>query len=149
MCIRDSFPVWLGLVDLEKAFDSVDRTLLLFKIKEMGIVGDIYRAISAMYKCPRARVFLNEYSTNWFNCPSGVKQGDNVSPTLFSIFINDLVVGINELGLGVKIDGSFEANETVPDSSFILSCLLYADDLVFLAENEVNLQNMIEMIKKL
>ena len=132
---------YLAFVDFKKAFDSVDRFLLLYKLKEIGIVGKMYNAIAAMYKCPRARVFLSsDHSTDWFDCPSGVKQGDNVSPTLFSIFINDLVKGINELGLGVKIDNRVEVDGTIIDNSIILSCLLYADDLVFLSETEENLQ---------
>ena len=102
-----------------------------------------------MYKCPRARVFLSsDHSTDWFDCPSGVKQGDNVSPTLFSIFINDLVKGINELGVGVKIDNRVEVDGTIIDNSIILSCLLYADDLVFLSETEENLQKMLDFLYK-
>ena len=54
------------------------------------MVGKFYKAIDAIYKSPSARVLLNEYSTDYFDCPLGVKQGDTISPTLFSIFVNDL-----------------------------------------------------------
>ena len=131
------YDTFISFVDFKKAFDSVDRTILLFKIQQMGIVGDMYRAISAMYKCPQSRVFLNEHCTDWFPCPSGVKQGDTISPTLFSIFINDLVVEIKTLGLGVKL-----SNDLVVD------CLLYADDVVFLAPSEENLQQMLNFLHK-
>jgi hypothetical protein len=40
---------------------------------------------------------------NLFSCKTGVKQRDNLSPTLFSIFANDLVHEINSLDLGVNI----------------------------------------------
>ncbi len=37
--------------------------------------------------------------TDWFHCTSGVRQGDVLS----SIFINDLVLEIQDLGLGIPV----------------------------------------------
>ncbi|CAC5371409.1 Ryncolin-2,Fibrinogen C domain-containing protein 1-A,Ryncolin-1,Ryncolin-3,Fibrinogen C domain-containing protein 1-B,Fibrinogen C domain-containing protein 1 [Mytilus coruscus] len=44
---------------------------------------------------------MNDTLTDWFSCNSGVRQGDNLSPTLFSIFINDLVQEVKDLNFGV------------------------------------------------
>ena len=52
----------------------------------------------------------------------GVRQGDKLSPSLFGLYINSLAVQINRLGKGVNIGQDK------------LSVLLYADDMVFLAE---------------
>lgn len=43
---------------------------------------------------PLACVKINEFCTDWFPTPLGVKQGDNLSPTLFAVFINDLACTI-------------------------------------------------------
>ncbi len=61
---------------------------------------------------------VNNMLTDWFQTYSGVIQGDIFSPTLFNIFINDLVDDVNSLNLGVTIDGHR------------ISILLYADDIV-------------------
>ena len=103
----------------------MDQGLLLYKLQKVGIVGRMYSAISAMYKCPRARVILNNISTNWFSCSSGVKQGDTISPTLFSVFVNDLIEELNSSGSGISLEENFS-----------LACLAYADDIVLLAPNE-------------
>ena len=66
---------FLAFVDYKKAFDSVDRSLLLYKLLEIGINGNFFNAISAMFSNPRARVILNDFSTSYFDCPIGVKQG--------------------------------------------------------------------------
>ena len=95
----------------------------------------MYRAISAMYKSPRARVILNEFSTEYFDCPLGVKQGDTISPTLFSIFINDLAAEIKASNLGITLDNNLS-----------LSILLYADDIILLAESEQKLQGMLDIV---
>jgi hypothetical protein len=53
--------------------------------------------------------------------------GHRTNPTLFSIFIDDPVDEINELGLGVNIRDSK------------LSILLYADDIVLVALSEASI----------
>ena len=82
---KDTF---LCFIDYKKAFDSVDRNLLLYKLSNIGVHGNMYKAISSLYSNPRSRVILNDYETEYFDCPIGVKQGDCLSPTLFAIFIN-------------------------------------------------------------
>ena len=48
-------------------------------------------------------VCVNDLCTNWFQCSNGVRQGDNLSPTLFSLFINDLATEISQLNTGINI----------------------------------------------
>ena len=43
-----------------------------------------------MYKNIKSQVTTKEGSSNFFNCGVGVRQGENLSPFLFSIFLNDL-----------------------------------------------------------
>ena len=74
----------------------MDRNLLLFKLSNIGINGNMYNAISSLNSNPRSRVVFNDHKTDYFDCPIGVKQGDCLSPTLFAIFINDLASEIKE-----------------------------------------------------
>ena len=131
-CGKDTF---LAFIDFKKAFDSVNRDMLLFKLAKVGVCGKMYNAISSMYSNPQSRVILNEYQTEYFHCPIGVKQGDCLSPTLFAIFINDLANKIKATDLGIKLELGKNINELT-----ILNILLYADDIVCLAEKEEDLQ---------
>ena len=63
-----------------------------------------------------------------------VKQGDVLSPSLFSIYLNDLAVEVKSLNCGVDID---RCN---------VSILLYADDIVLLSPDEPSLQQMLDVI---
>ena len=67
-----------------------------------------------------------------------MKQGDCLKPTLFAIFINDLASAIkeSELGMNLNVEG-------MPQLDYIFNILLYSDDIVFLAENEIDLQSII------
>ena len=57
-----------------------------------------------------------------------------MSPTLFSIFINDLAIEIKNMGLGVS------------NGNYKVSILLYADDIAIVSENEINLQLMLNRL---
>ena len=134
---------FLSFIDYKKAFDSVDRNLLFFKLSKLGISGRMYRAILALYECPQARVVLDGQATDFFSCPIGVKQGDSLSPTLFAAFINDLATEIRESGIGITIA---TLSEALPD--MLVNILLYADDIVLLAENEQDLQGLLNVTER-
>ena len=99
---------------------------------ENGIDGKMYWAMKSLYCQNEARVKINNQMTDWFSCTYGVRQGDTLSPTLFSIFINDLASIINRLNKGINIGNSQ------------ISILLYANDVVLLADSEAKLQEMLD-----
>ena len=66
----------LAFIDFQKAFDYVERNFLLYKLSKIGICGNFYNAIISMYSNPKSSVILNEFETEFFDCPIGVKQGD-------------------------------------------------------------------------
>ncbi len=70
----------------------------------------------------------------WFPTTRGVRQGDVLSPTLFSLFVNDLALEVKHLNRGL------------PVGQDKLSILLYADDIVLLVENEHDLQEKIDCL---
>ena len=121
-------------IDMQKAFDWVDRDLLFYKLLEYNIDGKLYNCIKALYNHPLSTVKLNSYMTDWFTTESGVRQGDSLSPTAFAIFINDLAKEMKDLNVGVDIDGEK------------ICILLFADDIVILAENETDLQTLLNFV---
>ena len=57
---------FVSFIDFKKAFDSVNRVLLMHKLTKIGIVGNFYKAVSSMYHNPKSRVILNGMATDWF-----------------------------------------------------------------------------------
>ncbi len=92
--------------------------------------------LKSLYSLPVSAVQVNDHITDWFGVKSGVRQGDNLSTTLFALFINDFAVELKEPGCGVMI--SYEK----------LCCLFYADEIVIIAENEQELQTVLGIIYK-
>ena len=77
---------------------------------------------------------LNEHQTDYFDVHSGFKQWDTLSTTLFAIYINGLVEDIKALNKGVLIN------------NLKVDILLYAEDIALLAENELDLQAMLDAV---
>ena len=133
--LNENLPTVAAFIDLQKAFDCVNRDYLYHKLLNVGIEGKTYFAIKNMYSITEACVRINNnVHTPWFQTNFGVRQGDSLSPTLFSLFINDLANDIKESLLGVDINGRN------------ISILLYDDDIVIVAPNEHNLQGMLNIL---
>ncbi|CAG2208135.1 unnamed protein product [Mytilus edulis] len=94
----------------------------------------MYKAIKSTYEKLQAAVRLNGSLTDWFSVEAGVRQGDNLAPTLFAVFVDDLVTEINRIGKGINIG---------TDS---LSCLLYADDIVLISDTVDGLQSLLHCV---
>ena len=92
-------------------------------------------ALKAMYSSVLSSVRVNDKSSDWFSFDKGVKQGCLLSPALFSIYINDLILEINDLGIGIQCD------------SRMISTLVYADDIILLAEKELDLQKLLDVVQ--
>jgi hypothetical protein len=91
-------------------------------------------ALKELYSNIECSVRLNGNMTDWFNVDSGLKEGCILSSIMFNIYVNSLIDDINALNIGIDID-----NEK-------LAILLYADDVVLLAENEKDLQKMLDVL---
>ena len=114
----------------------MDRDFLLYKLRNIGISGKFYHAVKALYQNSKSRVQLNNLATEWFDVTNGVRQGDSLSPTLFSIYLNDLAEEIKSLNAGVNAGDA------------CISLLLYADDIVLIAPTAEKLQSMLNIVAK-
>ena len=111
--------------------------MLLFKLQDsFDIHGRLFNSLSTIYSSSTSKIKLNGKLSSSFNVTSGVKQGDIISPILFSLYLNDLATGIKDLNLGIDING------------YNCSILLYADDIVLISPDEKSLQKMLDYVRK-
>ena len=60
------------LLDYSKAFDRINISILLMKLKKLGIGGSIARWIGTFLLERKQKVIVNKHSSNWSEVKSGV-----------------------------------------------------------------------------
>jgi len=52
-------------------------------------MASLFRIVRNMFANAKSCVQLNNNNSTFFSCKSGVRQGENLSPLLFSLYLND------------------------------------------------------------
>ena len=130
--------LYCAFLDYAKAFDCVPRAALYYKLVRYGISAKFLRVLISMYRQASfaVRLAVNK-SSKFIPSTSGVLQGCQMSPLLFSLYINDMCE---------YLEGDDVHPPTIGDTP--ISSLLFADDVVLISTTKVGLQRLINKSHK-
>ena len=131
--MRRGTAVTACLLDCSKAFDKCRYDKLFSKLIDKGLPVIVVRVLIYIYQEQRGRVKLAGKQSELFSLTNGTRQGSVLSPLLFSVYLDDLLVKLKNMSLGCHIKG------------FWVGACGYADDLILLAPCRDTLQNMIKV----
>ena len=124
-------------IDFKKAFDRVWHAALWATMQKYNISANLVRTTKQLYDKATSAVQMNGSIGEWFRTTVAVRQGCLLSPTLFNIFLEQIMSDALEEHDGkVSIGGRNIAN------------LRFADDIDALAEEEQELEALVESLYK-
>ena len=83
-------------IDAGKAFNKIQHPFMIQTLHKMGIEGTYLNAVKAIYDKPTANIILNSEKLKASSLRSGTRQGCPLSPLLFNIVLEVLVIAIRE-----------------------------------------------------
>ena len=111
------------------------------KLLDTKINGKFFNVIHNLYHNIKSCILLNNEKSSFFSSNCGVRQGENLSPVLFALFLNDLEHYLRQRhNNGVLIN--FDSEDFY--IFFKLIVLLYADDTIIVAEDAESLQKCLD-----
>lgn len=128
--------IFIAFVDFTKAFDSVEHEFVWKALTEQGIPQKYVRLLAKLYDNSQAKI-RTEREGEPFALGRGVKQGDPLSPKLFTALLESQIRKLNwDTEHGINING------------VNLTHLRFADDIVLVARSAEKLEQMLIDLEK-
>jgi endonuclease/exonuclease/phosphatase family metal-dependent hydrolase len=126
--------LFIAYVDYSKAFDSISHKALWNALISQGVNRKYVDILQVLYSESKAVVRLERRGSS-FDILRGVRQGDPISPKLFTALLEEIFRKLDWTTMGLRINGEY------------LSHLRFADDIVVLSENHQDLEVMLKNLE--
>ncbi|EYB85282.1 hypothetical protein Y032_0301g1829 [Ancylostoma ceylanicum] len=123
-------PLCLTFIDLKKAFDTVETEAVLEALGNQGVPTQYIRIFRELYSNFTTRI-SPFYDDITIDVRRGVRQGDTVSPKLFTATLEDVMRRLEWDNMGVRVDGR------------LLHHLRFADDIVLITPSISQAERML------
>ena len=137
-CLQHQQNMYHVFIDFKNAFDRVWHVVLWATMWKYNTRTNLVRTIEQLYDKATSAVQMNGSKGEWIRATVGVKQGCLLSPTLFNIFLERIIS-----------DALEEHDGKVSIGSRNITNLRFADDIDALAEEEPELEDLVESLDKI
>ena len=136
--------LYVAYMDLEKAYDRIDRDAMWRVLSMYGINGQLLKAVQSLYTGSEACVRVCREEGEWFEVGVGLKQGCVMSPWLFNLFMDGVMREVRE-----KVD---DVGATMWDArrncEWKVEWLMFADDTVLIGDSEEKLERLVHEFER-
>ena len=121
----------LCLFDMAKGFGKISHPLLLIKLMKRNMPAALVKLLHYWFSISSNCVRWDNLLSQPYRLLAGIRQGGVLSPILFSVYVNDLVLKFQSYGC--RYNG------------FTVRAVMYADDIILLSSSVTELQTMIHV----
>ena len=122
-------------IDYEKAFDSVEHFAIFEALRKININETYVQILENIYRKATASIHIDDLVSEKFQIKRGVRQGDPISPKIFSAAIETIFQTV-DLDKGLNIDGETLTN------------LRFADDVALTTNNMTEMEEQLNRLNK-
>ena len=130
--INNNSTVHCVFLDATKAFDRVEYCKLFKLLEERDMPPHVIRVLLNLYTGHQVRVMWNGIFSQRFKVTNGVIQGGILSPVLFCVYLDVLLIALKKDGVGCHV------------GQWFIGALAYADDIVLLAPTSRAMRRMLK-----
>lgn len=134
-CNEYNNTLYICFIDFTKAFDSIEHQAIWEALTQQGIDKEYVELLYNIYSKCSAKIRM-ERDGSEFPVRKGVRQGDPLSPKIFSAVLEMVFRKIGWEKQGIKINGEY------------LSHLRFADDIAIFSEESTQLQEMVNKLAR-
>lgn len=128
---NEPIDLYCAFVDYQKAFDTVEWEAVWSALRRRGIDEDLVLMLKKIYQLAINKVDVNGREVD-VTIERGVRQGDPISPKLFTAVLDDVMSRLEWQTKGVNVEGKW------------LPYIAYADDIAVLATSRNELEKMLD-----
>ena len=128
---------FIAAIDFEKAFDSVSHAYIAKVLESYGFPMEFRDLVRTLYHEAESAVMNNGFKTKVFKLGRGCRQGDPLSPYLFSLVLDPLLRKIDE---DRDVQGLSTPYRKVKTAA-------YADDLTLFVKDEASLRRCFQILE--
>ena len=123
-------------IDLQEAYDRVDRNILRAKLKQLNVSTKFINFLSNYYFLDNISTASSGKRTRKQYQKRGLRQGCNLSSVLFIIYMSELSRRMRATGVGVHVE-----------SGVFINVLLFADDIILIANSPETLDQLKDIME--
>ena len=114
-------PVYVALLDASRAFDRVDFVKLFSLLCKRNMCPATAKFLLSMYIGQSMIVKWGQKQSTSFSCSNGVKQGGVLSPILFCVYMDELIVRLQREKWGCYVGHKFTGIMTYADDATLMA----------------------------
>ena len=130
-------------IDMAKAFDNVNHSILIKKLEKLGFCGNLIKLLKNYLADRKQSTIANGHISNEENVTCGIPQGSTVGPLMYIIYVNDIVSSIRNCKYYLYADDTI-----IYTSGSLYECTQRLTNDLSLFQNRCNRNKLTLNVKK-